>query len=215
MKDGSIESLSPPFFVLVTGHVNPPKDKMSDTPSQTNSPDPAATPAPGEQAVTSAETKTTDTTAVPYERFKEINDQFKAAKVELDRLAAEATQRTEADKKAKERQLAQEQKWQQLATERETERDTANRLLADTEALAKRQAEALQKFYDARKAAVPEMYRPLLDKLDIVERLEWIAEYEPKLVQTTRPNGIPATPQAQGQGEISVEERRRRSQRTF
>jgi hypothetical protein len=189
---------------------------MTDlTPSQPNSEQPTT---PDTQAPSSAETQKPDTQGqqqpVPYERFKEVNDSLKTLKAELDTLKAAETKRADEDKKAKEKQLAAEQKWQELANERETERDAANQRASDLEAAIKRQGEVLQALYDARKAAVPEMYQPLLEKLDLVDRLHWIAENEAKLTKTT-PNGIPATPAAQGRGELSVEERRRRATRTF
>lgn len=51
---------------------------------------------------------------VPYERFKEVNDQFKALKSEWDKAQA-------AQKAAKDKELAEQQKWQKLYEEREAE----------------------------------------------------------------------------------------------
>lgn len=51
---------------------------------------------------------------VPYTRFKEINDGYKALKAQLEQLAAER-------KKEDEDKLAEQQKWQELAQRREAE----------------------------------------------------------------------------------------------
>jgi hypothetical protein len=63
-------------------------------------------------------------------------------------------------------------------------------------------------------ARVPELYRSAIERLTIMERLEWLTENGDKLTKE-QPTGVPSTPKGQGRGEISPEERRRRSPRTF
>jgi len=69
--------------------------------------------------------------------------------------------------------------------------------------------------YEARKTAVPEMFQPLLDKLDLVDRLQWIADNEAKLKPVNGANGIPSTPTPKGMGELSPDQKRARAKRTW
>lgn len=51
---------------------------------------------------------------IPYARFKEVNDGYKALKAQLEQLATDR-------KKADEDKLAEQQRWQELAQQREAE----------------------------------------------------------------------------------------------
>jgi hypothetical protein len=51
---------------------------------------------------------------VPYERFKKVNDEFKTLKSEWDKAQ-------KAAQAAKEKELTEQQKWQKLAEERESD----------------------------------------------------------------------------------------------
>lgn len=181
---------------------------------------PAPTGNGTEAAAPPAEAKKPDTAvsdSVPYDRFKEINDKAKTLEAENQRLKDAEAKRAEDEKKGKEKQLAAEAKWQELATTRETERDTA---VTERDTLKGQLATyeaALQKVYEGRVTAVPEMYRPLLSQLPLPERMTWIVENEDKLTANgkTAPGGIPATPNPKGQGTLTDEERRKRAAKTF
>lgn len=150
------------------------------------------------------------------EYVKKLRAEAAAHRVRVRELEAAEQERTKAQQAEAEKRMAEQQKFQELAEKRAAERDDATKQAETLQERVTRQEEALQALYDGRKEAVPEMYRPLLEKLDLVERLEWIAANEDVLTTAkAKPNGIPATPAARGKGELSPEERRRRAARTF
>lgn len=53
-------------------------------------------------------------TSIPYDRFKEVNDRLAEARAELEKL-------TKAQKERAEKELADQNKWKELATQREAE----------------------------------------------------------------------------------------------
>lgn len=169
-----------------------------------------------QQPDTPTEAKNTEQPGpVPYDRFKQVNSELKALREQQAAYEKEKADRERAEKEAAEKRLAEQQKFEELAAQRQQERDEAQQSAEALKATVDKQTAVLQALYDARKSAVPEMYQPLLDQLDLTDRLQWIAENEEKLTPAKALNGIPATPPAKGRGEISDEERRRRAARTF
>ena len=152
---------------------------------------------------------------IPYERFKEVNEQLKASKQQLDELLADKQKREKEQKEAEEKRLESQQQFEQLANERKAELETANTNLATVQAQLDRQSAVLDALYESRKTAVPEMYQPLLDKLDLVDRLQWIADNEAKLKPANGVTGIPNTPTPKGMGEMTPDQKRARAKRTW
>ena len=152
---------------------------------------------------------------IPYERFKEVNEQLKAVKQQLDEQLADKQKRDKEQKEADEKRLESQQQFEQLATERKQELEKANSTLTDVQGQLERQSAVLNALYESRKTAVPEMYQPLLDKLDLVDRLQWIADNEAKLKPANGANGIPATPTPKGMGEMTPDQKRARAKRTW
>jgi len=102
---------------------------------------------------------------------------------ELSALKKAEAERQAQTKAAEEQQLAAQQKWQELAQKREGE-------LAKAEADAKAKGEALERYQatvvkllEERRKAVPKHVLPLLDRLDPVDQLAYIAEHEADLVK--------------------------------
>lgn len=151
---------------------------------------------------------------IPYDRFKQVNEQRKALEERLSALEDEENKRKEQAKKAEEKRLEEQEKYQELATQYKADLESAQSAESDLQSVVDRQTEVLQALYDVRKRAVPEMFQPVLDKLDLVERIQWLAENEDKLKPETT-NGIPHTPAPKGKGEPSPEERRRRTARVW
>lgn len=177
-------------------------DKNKETPD----PEPDQTPA-GEKA--------TDTPGpVPYDRFKAVNDDLAAHKKQLAALAKADAARQKAEEEADSKRLADQQEWQALATKNA---DKAAAATGELEALKPNYDKAiavLEKFAALQMAAVPDIYRPLLEKLPVVERLDWLTENQEKL-QPRSGGAIPATPPARGNGRMTDEERRRQAAKTF
>lgn len=152
---------------------------------------------------------------IPYDRFKEVNDQLKASKQQLDDLLAKEQKREKERKEAEEKRLESQKEFEQLAAERKQELEQANGTIEDVNGQLERQTAVLQALYESRKTAVPEMYQPLLDKLDLVDRLQWIADNETKLKPVNGANGIPNTPVPKGMGELTPEQKRAKAKRTW
>ncbi len=171
---------------------------------------------PGQQPDAAKNTENNQPGPIPYERFKEVNDQYKAMKSQLDELQKEKEKRDKDAKEAEEKRLESQQQFEQLANERKTELEKANSEISTYKAELEAQTAVLSALYESRKALVPEMFQPLLDSMDLVKRLQWIAENESKLKPASNgANGIPHTPNPKGQGELTPEQRRERSRRTW
>ena len=170
---------------------------------------------PGQQPDAAKNTENNQPGPIPYERFKEVNDQYKAMKSQLDELQKEKEKRDKDAKEAEEKRLESQQQFEQLANERKTELEKANSEISTYKAELEAQTAVLSALYESRKALVPEMFQPLLDSMDLVKRLEWIAANESKLKPANGANGIPPTPNPKGQGELTPDQRRERSKRTW
>jgi hypothetical protein len=60
------------------------------------------------------------------------------------------------------------------------------------------------------------MYQPLLESMDLVKRLQWIAENESKLKPASNgSNGIPHTPNPKGTGDLTPDQRRAKAKSTW
>ena len=152
---------------------------------------------------------------IPYDRFKEVNDRAKVyetrlaelEKLNTDREAAEETKRTE--------RLKEQEKFQELANEWEgkfvelqPQYDAAQKELNTVRAI-------LERYAESQLEQVPELFRDVVSKLPLTNRLEWLTENSDKLGKTS-PTGIPSTPVgSKPPGELSDDERRKRSARTF
>lgn len=151
---------------------------------------------------------------VPYQRFKEVNDQLKELRDWKAKQEKEAEKRNQEAKTAEEKRLAEQQEFQTLAEKRKAELDEATTNNTRLTEQLERQTTVLNALYEGRKALVPEMFQPLLDSMDIVDRLDWLSKNESKLKPQTN-GGIPHTPQPQGKGDLTPEERRRKAARVF
>lgn len=135
---------------------------------------------------------------VPYERFQEVNRRAKEAEKKLAEMGAAQTA-------AEQQSLTEQGKFKELA-------EKASKRVAELEPLAetvKRQGEALSKFLEGERKGLPKHILALLDKLDPVDQLEYIATNRNEL----RPAGGPnPTPKAEGElGKLSDEERRKKA----
>lgn len=152
---------------------------------------------------------------VPYDRFQQVNqklaDTLKRVE-ELDKLEADRQAKAKAET---EKQLKEQQKYAELADQYKAELETATATATDQKAKIEKYEGVLSALYEARKTAVPEMYRSLLDNLDLASRLEWIATNEDKLKTPNGSNGIPPTPNPQGAGNLTPEQRRAKAKRTW
>lgn len=130
---------------------------------------------------------------VPYPRFKEQNEELKALKAELDALKAE-----EAGRRTKE--LAEQEKWRELAVELQSKLDAITpeaKRAADLEA-------SLKATVIARVSRLPETVQTLVPEFDDPRStLGWLDKNEPLLVRPTAP-GLDAGPQGDARPTVTL-----------
>lgn len=150
---------------------------MSDETTLTTN-DPVDPPTPDAAA-------TEETKHVPYERFKQVNDQLKELRTwKAQQEAAEATRQTEA-KKAEEARLAEQQQWEKLATQYKAELDQ----LTPHKAAAEKYEAALKRQLENERKGLSRPILTLLDTLDPAAQLEWIAENKTAVTGVPNLNG--------------------------
>lgn len=150
-----------------------------------------------QQPAQPAEAQNTDTQTVPYERFKEVNEGYKALKAQMAELQAAEEKRQQEAEKSKRKQLEEKEEFKQLyeATAADLEKTKAE--YTSTAAKVEATVATLTAQWEAQKDLVPEFARDLVERLDITERLQWLADNKDKLTSTTT-NGTPKreTPRA-------------------
>ncbi len=160
------------------------------------------------------ETEGDEKGAIPYERFKEVNDRAKGYEARLAQLEEEGRKRELDAEKARTDRLKEQEKFQELAVEWEGKFNEVSPKHDAATAELKVVNGLLDKFAEAQMEAVPELYRDIVATLPLTERLAWLTENSEKLGKVT-PKGVPATPPGTGKGEVTDEERRQISARTF
>ena len=164
----------------------------------------------GEQKQTPALTFATEA-----EFQRKVDDLLKER---LDRAAKTAEQKAQkAREEAQAEAAAKNGEWQQLAEQRAAkiaELETQTATLDATTTKAQRYEQALAKQVDVLRKDMPKHLAPLLDKLDVVEQLEWLAANR-DAVAPKQPNGVPATPRAQGGMDAAAQAEARQQAASF
>lgn len=125
--------------------------------------------------------------------------------------AAEMQRATEA-KAADELRLAEQQKWQELAQKRQDELATIKAEAETLKTQSTRLADALNGYLAKEREGIPDHIGALLDKLDVVDQLAYIAANREAWAATNqRPGGVPPSPKPGEAPALSEEERRQRS----
>jgi len=93
----------------------------------------------------------------------------------------------ETDEEAK---LAEQNQFKELAEKRKAELDEAQKKADE----ADRYRSSLETYLKAEREGIPEHILPLLDKMDVVDQLDYIAENRETLKGETKRDGVPATP---------------------
>lgn len=147
------------------------------------------------EGATAAEPKNTESAPgpVPYERFKAVNTELaemRRWRTEQEKAAQTAAQAAEA---AEAERMAQQQEWQKLAEKRQAALDE----MKPYKETAERYKGALAAILEAQRANLPGHVVELLDKLDPVDQLEYIARHQVELARPAPPNTNAAAPNAQ------------------
>lgn len=157
---------------------------MSDNQTETQEPT-------KQQSAQPAEAQNTDTQTVPYERFKEVNEGYKALKAQMAELQAAEEKRQQEAEQSKRKQLEEKEEFKQLyeATAADLEKTKAE--YTSTAAKVEAMVATLTAQWEAQKGLVPELYQDLVERLDITERLQWLADNKDKLTTSNQVNGSP------------------------
>lgn len=143
---------------------------------------PAATIEQGKAPAAAIKAETPET--IPYSRFHEVNESLKELKKwKTERETADKAAAKTAEEAEKKR-LAEQGNYQKLA-------EDAERRAKEFEPFktkAERAEAALTKLLEAERKGLPKHVTTLLDKLDIVDQLDWIAENRAELQKPTPPN---------------------------
>lgn len=150
------------------------------------------------------------------EYVQELRQEAAKHRTELKKLQEAEEARAKAQKEADEKRLESQKEFETLANERKAELEKANSEITTYKAELEAQTAVLSALYESRKALVPEMFQPLLDSMDLVKRLQWIAENESKLKPASNGvHGIPNTPNPKGTGELTPDQKRAKARRTW
>ena len=154
-------------------------------------------------AGTAAEPTKTETTQpgpIPYERFKTVNEELAALKkwrAEQEKASQAQAQAAEA---AEAERLAKAQEWQTLAEKRQAALDE----LKPYKDTAERYKGALAAILATQRGNLPGHVIELLDRLDPVDQLEYIAKHQKELAAPNAPQINAGTPNGQP-AEVSSE----------
>lgn len=128
------------------------------------------------------------------EALRKEREARRAAERELKPLKQAAADREDADRKAAEEKARQTGQYEELIATRDAEIKELRPKLEQSETTLARYQEALTKHLDAQRKDLPAHLIALLDKLDPVDQLEWIAANGEAIAPPARPAGNPRGP---------------------
>lgn len=108
--------------------------------------------------------------------LKELQEQHEALKAQLESATSE-------QEKAKQNQLKEQGKYKELFEEASTKLAS----FTDLDKQLERMQGAMNSVLETQRAGIPDHITALLDKLDAVEQLEWLANYRQTLQATEQP----------------------------
>ncbi len=136
-------------------------------------------------------------------------------KERLDRAERKAAEKAAKEREAAEAAgLAEQQKFKELADKHAAKVAEIEPQLATVAEKAERYEKALTGYLGALRKTVPANILTLLDKLDVVDQLEWIGANADKVAAPTT-QGIPATPKPAGNQTQADKEKARSDQASF
>lgn len=183
---------------------------MTETPETTNdAPETAQPPADATGETNGGNAEQPIIFASQADLQKYINESIK------DRLAREEKKRDEAAakarKEAEEAALEQNQQFKELADKRAEEILTLEAKLANLDQVQAERDElsgVLSEFLEKERDGIPQHVLALLDELSPVKQLRYIAANRASFSPKT--NGVPATPKADHDPSLSIEQKRER-----
>lgn len=135
------------------------------------------------------------------------NSELKAKlKATNDENARRRHEQAEAEKKAKadeDARLAEQGKFKELSESQAKTIADLQKVVEESKPITtqlEKYKQVVKAYLDAEKKIVPDIYAPLLERLDPVEQLEWIAANKDKLAHT---DGVPPTPNGKGNKKLN------------
>lgn len=152
---------------------------------------------------------------VPYDRLQEVIAERNKLREDVDALRADMQKIKEKEDKDRTRKMEEQEQFKELADEWKAKFEAADaQVKSASESLEAHQA-ALTGYADSQMERVPELYRTVVEKLPLLERLTWLSENAEKLEEQSKTASIPRTPKGQGVDKTLEAERRRRGAKTF
>lgn len=190
-----------PFFYSPDGAPSdpPPGTPPATPPSEGDPPEPGAKPA-----------KVEFTPEQQAEVDRIIKDRLAREKKKGDEAAEQARKAAEAEA------LAKNQEWQKLAEQRQAELDEKATRIGELEPFqeaARKYSEALGNYAKTLTADLPEHIKALLEKMDPVEQLEYMAANKEALGVKIGPLGVPPSPKPSEKG--ATTEAKEKARRDF
>ena len=160
--------------------------------------------------------KTPDDEAHDPVRAKELINKLRPFEKESKRLAKELKEAQDALKAHEDEKLSETERLQKRVDELEPVAESATTLTEQLE----RSNKALSTYVETLREGLPQSVLVLLDKSDVVEQLEWLAENREAIIGTDKTEdkpltkGVPASPKANANG-IPDDEKRKRAANTW
>lgn len=167
------------------------------------------------KAAEPSNTDSNDIGPIPYARFKEVNDARRELENRLAELEKLELARQSDAEKAKLERMKEQEKFQELAEEMQGKYEALKPQHDELKAQLEAHQETLEKYAEAQIGAVPELFREVVGRMPLLERLQWLTDNLDKLDTKQKPSGIPATPEGVNRPDLKDEDRRQRAARTF
>lgn len=153
----------------------------------------------------STETKNTEVSTVPYDRFKEVNDKAKALEAQLAQFTEAETKRKADAEAAEKKRLEEQQKFEELYKAADADKTALTEKVTQMQAQVKAYTNALTAQWESEKGLIPDMYQGLVEALPLEQRIQWLSDNKEKLAKKTTGGG---TPTRRTQTQVTEPERR-------
>lgn len=160
-------------------------------------------------------TETQTPAPIPYERFKEVIEAKNAAENRISELEKTMAKFAKEKEQAETDKLKEQEQYKELAETWERKHGEIAPQFEQLQAQNLQLLEVLEGFAAKQVELVPEVFRPVVEAMPVLERLTWLTDNADQLTKE-KGKAIPKTPQGVGSAnQISDEERRKRARRTF
>lgn len=162
------------------------------------------------------ETEEKEIAPVNYKRFKQVNDEKKSLKEKNQELEQRLAEIEEQKAKDQEKALEDNEEFKTLAEQRKSEIEELKPKYELLEAKTKAQEKVIEKMVENSLGLIPDAFKSIFDKLDLLEKVDWLAENKEFLeTDQKKISGPPKTPNPKTKTGLTDTERKRKTVRTF